>query len=864
MASVDIPCGATGYSIHSYLDPGSMATFAHQLEDVFLPYGPATYNYSKVVSLQCNDPGPYTWSVRIECDSGGGPFSESHGTFSVDDKKPQLTNFDASIDSEACTYAASVSYHAPCGVKAGDWTLEIYMKKGAASGLQAGDKIAGPVAIPCGIGDAGTSANGSITGKGTHYFTFVLKRNGAVDSQTLKLVECFGCEPTEGVVFAGGNAFPLDSIAETIWLVKPIKSAAGFTYEDQRLLSQTYRMIDWWYYRNGGCGPFDLVLGENFPELEIALQGQYEIHVRIKLPTDSDFTTWYRGIIRAGERRTRGDDTVTELRGQGYNSLLSEIYVGRRYPKGLTASQIVNDLIDNYIKPNSKIARPVDVDNTLNGTAGSGVDSTSYVTRGPVHFECSVLKALKFLAEIEGGMEFGVAANRAFFFRKKGTNTTNALFVGKDLTDITDAGKEVHKINQIRVEGKGFGAREFNAVFGDPTDITKYGLFERQIEVPWIEQQDDAIRWANNIITAKRDTTPWKTITWDGVNARLEIKHPVTAIDQLRVYDNQTSATAYNDYDINKIHYYKGWLPGNKGEVREKRRPRDDKKGDNPELRAVITTGFHHHDLVEELEEKLFDQVGAIKGKLQQFRNPFIDVTLPGSNDVSLYAVQMQGIPNIPSSVDVTNGPVKMAFWDGTRWVDVIAMRTGEQLPAWGNFPGEEFIQWNNTSHTIGTKYYWTGGGWVQVSGSGTFVVPAAHAPSHQFGGSDVINVDQLSGLLADPQKIIVQKVGANIGTRKRVNLIPGANVTLTVVDNPGSDRVDVTVTAAASGGGGGDIKSDGTVPFAADESMGGSGITNARDGVAATDYVTKQQLDTAALAGFDAIHEPVFWMLMG
>jgi hypothetical protein len=842
-----------------------MATFGTQIDTVAMPYGPTTFGYSKVFSLQCKDPGPYTFSVRVECPGGytGGSMSQ---TINLNEQKPTIGNYDASIDSELCTFQASAAYHSPCGVKDATWTAEIYHHKGTPSGLGGDDLVGGPSPLPCGIGDGSVSANGNVSGQGTHYFTFVLKKNGAVDSTVVKAVDCFGCEPTETPVYVQGNQVPYNSIAETIWLVKPVKSASGFTYQDQRCLSVTYKMIDWWYYRNGGCGPFDIVLGEDFPELENALQGQYEIHVRIQLPTDSAFTTWYRGIIRAGERRQKGTDIVTELRGTGYNALLAETYVARRYPKGLTADQIINDLIDNYIKPNSKIVRPRDVDNTRSGTVGTGVDPCMWVTKGPIHFECSVLKAVKFLAELEGGMEFGVAADTSFFFRKKltGAATTNALFVGKDLTDVVDAGKEVQKVNQIRVEGKGFSQREFSAIVGDPTDITKYGMFERQIEVPWIEHQADAVQWANNIIQAKRDISPWKTITWDSVNARLEKAQPNTAMDRLRVYDNQTSTTAYNDYDINKIHYYKGWIPG-RGEIREKRRPRSDNNKDNPELRAVVTTGFHHHDLVEELEEKLFDQLGAVKGKLQQFRNMFSDVTLPYMFDVSLYAGQMQALTKQGLfSPDVTNGPVKPNFFDGTRWVDLITMRSGEQLPVSGDFPGQQFMKWTNSSHTIGDNYYWTGFAWTLISGTGTYVIPSAHAFTHEDGGSDQIDVTNLHGLLADPQQVIVQKAAANIGTRKRLNLIPGTNVTLVVVDNPGSDRVDITITAAGGGTSGGDIRSDGSVAFAANESMGGNKITNLADPTTALDAANKEYVDTAALAGFDAIHEPVFWMLMG
>ena len=46
-----------------------------------------------------------------------------------------------------------------------------------------------------------------------------------------------------------------------------------------------------------------------------------------------------------------------------------------------------------------------------------------------------------------------------------------------------------------------------------------------------------------------------------------------------------------------------------------------------------------------------------------------------------------------------------------------------------------------------------------------------------------------------------VQKAGALVGVRTAVNLIQGANVTLTVADDAPNDRVNVTVAASGSGG---------------------------------------------------------------
>ena len=54
---------------------------------------------------------------------------------------------------------------------------------------------------------------------------------------------------------------------------------------------------------------------------------------------------------------------------------------------------------------------------------------------------------------------------------------------------------------------------------------------------------------------------------------------------------------------------------------------------------------------------------------------------------------------------------------------------------------------------------------------------------------------------LIDGTVLVVKKAGSTVGTRKTLNLIEGSNVTLTVADNSGSDRVDVTVAASAAGG---------------------------------------------------------------
>lgn len=73
------------------------------------------------------------------------------------------------------------------------------------------------------------------------------------------------------------------------------------------------------------------------------------------------------------------------------------------------------------------------------------------------------------------------------------------------------------------------------------------------------------------------------------------------------------------------------------------------------------------------------------------------------------------------------------------------------------------------------------------------------HQARHQSGGADA-----LSGNVDANARVAVRKnSGANVGTRRRLNFIEGANVTLTVADDAANEEVQVTIAAAGGGGGG-------------------------------------------------------------
>lgn len=100
-----------------------------------------------------------------------------------------------------------------------------------------------------------------------------------------------------------------------------------------------------------------------------------------------------------------------------------------------------------------------------------------------------------------------------------------------------------------------------------------------------------------------------------------------------------------------------------------------------------------------------------------------------------------------------------------------------------------------------------------------------SHASTHEDSGADEIDVTGLSGQLADAQLVGVRKNSAgSVFTRSRLNLIEGANVSLTVADDPGNGEVDVTVAATGAGGGSGGGNDTTTAAYASRPAAGNVG----------------------------------------
>jgi len=72
------------------------------------------------------------------------------------------------------------------------------------------------------------------------------------------------------------------------------------------------------------------------------------------------------------------------------------------------------------------------------------------------------------------------------------------------------------------------------------------------------------------------------------------------------------------------------------------------------------------------------------------------------------------------------------------------------------------------------------------------------HKDSHKTGGGDAFAAGDL--LDATAKTTVRKNTGTDVGSRRRLNLIEGSNVTLTVADDPANEEVDVTVASTGAG----------------------------------------------------------------
>lgn len=201
--------------------------------------------------------------------------------------------------------------------------------------------------------------------------------------------------------------------------------------------------VSWEWLRIGGCGRCTLTIkGKGYRFIDF--EPMDDIQIRIKDLVNGGTKLVYRGYVAKVSPVLQIDQTIT-LECRGYYDLLKKIIVadtggGKKTYTGMELSEIVDDIIDTYVTPNTDISK---------GT----IDTSGYAGVDTIDFFASVDEALHILAECLGNVEFGVDENRSFFWRTESESIRRRFFVGVDVTEFERSLDFDDLLNKVQFTG---------------------------------------------------------------------------------------------------------------------------------------------------------------------------------------------------------------------------------------------------------------------------------------------------------------------------------------------------------------------------------------------------------------------------
>ena len=235
-----------------------------------------------------------------------------------------------------------------------------------------------------------------------------------------------------------------------------------------------------------GCGAFSFVLG-SLPAFPVSYRTRVDIHPYF------DATPWFSGFIQTIPKA--GQKPPFRYVGFGFFEQLDWVVVTESY-QSQEISVILKDIIENTVAPNTQIAYNA-----------SKIEATSY-TVTDISFDHTRAKdAIQQLANLVEGYEFGVDDSREFYFRAKGTDVNYYYWAGEHFQDVEIEEDPLSVRNKLYVKAGQIQAGGTNIVGTvlDATSISTYGLREELVTAPDILDGADALAWAEQILTDKKN-----------------------------------------------------------------------------------------------------------------------------------------------------------------------------------------------------------------------------------------------------------------------------------------------------------------------------------------------------------------------
>ncbi len=282
--------------------------------------------------------------------------------------------------------------------------------------------------------------------------------------------------------------------------------------------------VSWEWSRKGGCGRCKLIL--EMPYRKIAFSALDDIQIRVKDGTTSKLV--YRGFIAGSTPKLKVGQQI-QLDVRGYFELLKFVVVQSggddKLYTSMLASDIVDDIIDTFVTPNTSISK---------GT----IDSTTF-TIDTIAFKNSVVESLRTLADLLGGIEYGVDENLVFFWRDEDTDLRHKFFVGNNI-EILDRKLDFSRlVNKVYFEGGEVSGSPFLRVGSASDSINTHFLAEDIVVNSAIFTPTVADQYITAILNEKSSPKTLMRIKIPNTPLRIE---DIVPLGKISVFDNELDA----------------------------------------------------------------------------------------------------------------------------------------------------------------------------------------------------------------------------------------------------------------------------------------------------------------------------------
>lgn len=247
--------------------------------------------------------------------------------------------------------------------------------------------------------------------------------------------------------------------------------------------------LKWEYNRIGGCGAFSFNIDRRFCR-EIEMGTNFNIKIYRRNPSTDVYDLWYQGRIENKIANVKNQQEVINVKGMGYQSALSDIYVDRDY-SSKTVEFMVEDILDNDVVPNTDIIK-----DTISATG---------LTADTWEVNTNALNAIKSLAEYTGTREWGVDKDRKFFFKVRSSTVGFIQPFGRTVLNFSTDSSYKEIVNRVVIIGGDVGGSPFSRTVNDLPSQTKHGRRDRVVQNSAIVTNAVADQFGNALLAEFKD-----------------------------------------------------------------------------------------------------------------------------------------------------------------------------------------------------------------------------------------------------------------------------------------------------------------------------------------------------------------------